>query len=321
MKILFFILFIYSSVINADENILKKLYTDKVSSYERLIRNISSEASRLSSSRRGWGPSKKAESKRLFAIADENRKKLTDLQKNYKSSPLSTYKKLFEERKEIIESSIKKTENDLAGKNLTLRDKYTLQLNQTKKDSLRKLELALTDYESKRRLETTSRFKAFLDKLKTTKNTASTTPKTSTTSHIDKFKEFLQANKKTTPKVIPEPIKEPKKGIVIQAISAPASPGPINALPAIPKITPPKPKEIPVQISDGKTILKNVNIATSTKTGNIDTKGKLSIANVKVSKGTTLKDTNINADVKVKNISVSQGSSADIGSVHIQDKN
>ena len=69
--------------------------------------------------------------------------------------------------------------------------------------------------------------------------------------------------------------------------------------------------------SQTKTTLKNVNISTKVKSGNIDSKGSLNVGHVKIAKGSTLKDTNINSNVKTKNISVSKGASADIGSVNI----
>jgi hypothetical protein len=69
--------------------------------------------------------------------------------------------------------------------------------------------------------------------------------------------------------------------------------------------------------TSGKTTLKNVNITTKAKTGNINAQGKLNVAHINIAKGSSLKDTNINSDVKTKNISVSKGASAEIGSVNI----
>ena len=188
---------------------------------------------------------------------------------------------------------------------------------------------------------TLDKFKKFLQ---TKKKPPSTTPKTSSSSNIDRFKRFLNTkrttipnlkprtvedgksmlknlldkSKKSTPKVIPEPIRIKKRWSTVQPISMPPPKKPTNAIMPPKKITPPKPKPQLAKKSDGKTVLKNVNILTSSKIGNIDTKGNLSIANVKVAKGSTLKDTNINADVNVKNVSVSKGSSTDIGSVKIE---
>ena len=128
-----------------------------------------------------------------------------------------------------------------------------------------------------------------------------------------------RTKKKYTPKILKEPVRKKRVGITVKPISAPLPPEKAtNAIMPPRKITPPKPKPQVAQKSDRKTVLKNVNILTKTKTGNIDTKGKLNVANVKIAKGTSLKDTNINADVNVKNISVSKGSSADIGSVKIE---
>jgi len=201
------------------------------------------------------------------------------------------------------------------------------------------------------RTSTLNKFKKFL---KTKKTTPPVTPKTTSTSNIDRFRKFLKDKEKTktsnlgqkisdtakqnkkatvpvkaidlstiskkyTPKVAKETPRKKKKGITVKPIAMPLPPKkPPIALKPPPKITPPKPKPAIATKSDGKTVLKNVNILTTSKTGNIDTKGKLSIANVKVAKGTTLKNTNIDANVKVKNISVSKGSSADIGSVKIE---
>lgn len=195
----------------------------------------------------------------------------------------------------------------------------------------------------------TSTLDKFKKLLQTKKTTTPVPPKKTTTSTIDKFKKFkaqqatkkpptaqqqsnalellkkkrkelLDAkNKKSTHRIAIETPRIKEKGVVIQAIKTPLPPKkPTNRIMPPPKITPPKPKPQVAQKGDGKTVLKNVNILTSAKTGNINTKGKLNIANVNVAKGTTLKDTNINSDVNVKNISVSKGSSADIGSVKIE---
>ncbi|WP_455757480.1 hypothetical protein [Sulfurimonas sp.] len=167
------------------------------------------------------------------------------------------------------------------------------------------------------------RTKADGTKLYKVKRISSANKTANTKKPISRFKELLEKlkkeRKKETHKVIQEPIRKKKQGLVVQAVPLPLTPKKPTSAPILPKkITPPKPKPQVAQKSDEKTVLKNVNILTSTKTGNIDTKGKLSIANVKIAKGTTLKDTNINSDVKVKNISVSKGSSADIGSVKIE---
>ena len=66
-----------------------------------------------------------------------------------------------------------------------------------------------------------------------------------------------------------------------------------------------------------KTVVKNSNIKTEVKSGNVDVKGKLNMGSVKVGKGTQIESSNIESKTSTGNVNVGSGGSADIGGVDI----
>jgi hypothetical protein len=66
-----------------------------------------------------------------------------------------------------------------------------------------------------------------------------------------------------------------------------------------------------------KTVVKNSNIKTEVKSGNIDVKGKLNMGSVKVGKGTQIEGSNIESKVQTGNVNVGKGGDATIGGVDI----
>ena len=66
-----------------------------------------------------------------------------------------------------------------------------------------------------------------------------------------------------------------------------------------------------------KTAVKNSNIKTEVRSGNVDVKGKLKLGSVKVGKGTEIEGSNIESRTETGNINVGQGGEADIGGVDI----
>ncbi|WP_455757483.1 hypothetical protein [Sulfurimonas sp.] len=66
-----------------------------------------------------------------------------------------------------------------------------------------------------------------------------------------------------------------------------------------------------------KTVVKNSNIKTEVKSGNVDVKGKLNMGSVKVGKGTEIEGSNIESRTSTGNVNVGQGGEADIGGVSI----
>ena len=66
-----------------------------------------------------------------------------------------------------------------------------------------------------------------------------------------------------------------------------------------------------------KTVVKNSNIKTEVKSGNVDVKGKLNMGSVKVGKGTEIESSNIESRTSTGNVNVGQGGEADIGGVSI----
>ena len=69
-------------------------------------------------------------------------------------------------------------------------------------------------------------------------------------------------------------------------------------------------------VSD-KTVVKNSNIKTEVKSGNVDVKGKLDLGSVKVGKGTEIEGSNIESRTSTGNVNVGQGGEANVGGVSI----
>ena len=66
-----------------------------------------------------------------------------------------------------------------------------------------------------------------------------------------------------------------------------------------------------------KTVVKNSNLKTEVKSGNVDVKGKLNMGSVKVGKGSQIEGSNIESRTTTGNVNVGQGGQADIGGVDI----
>jgi len=80
----------------------------------------------------------------------------------------------------------------------------------------------------------------------------------------------------------------------------------------------PKTPTIVKPVEPKATVIKNSNLSTTVKIGNVDVKGKLNVSNINVAKGAEIKNSNITTNVNAKNISVSKDANSDIGSVNIE---
>lgn len=143
---------------------------------------------------------------------------------------------------------------------------------------------------------------------------------------LTQFKAFRDAQNKKTPKVS-KPIVIKRKPKVLMPVTTKK---PVTIKTVKPTVLPTKsttttfktfertPQKVVQSTKPQSTIIKNSNLSTTTKVGNVDAQGKLNVSNINVAKGTEIKNSNIITNVKAKDISVSKGANSDIGSVNIE---
>ena len=292
IKLLLIILVMFS-YLHSDTSALDKLYLQSIAQKKVQIKRDKSYLHKYN-----WGDAyyeKKIKEETAALKAYEEK---------FKKNPGSVYKTLYESAKKKLTAKTLMRKLNIPGKNISIRSLKSKKELQNDKKTLSTLEL---DY-----------FLKVPRKSKLQKQKELWMGRGGKISKIIKVNFVSKESSRplnTELRIRGKKISEFKKGNPVTPSFSP--PSFTNAI-APPRTDQGRRKpQVSSSLTTKRTVLKNVNINSKVKAGNINTKGKVSLAHVKVANGSTLKNTKINANVDAQDISVGKGSALEVGSVNI----